>query len=62
LRCRSQGSDTSASAVAPHKRGHDERPHRQKQQVHKLADDETLSFHTDGLYDGLYAYLSREVI
>jgi hypothetical protein len=27
-----------------------------------LADDETLTLHTDVLYDGLYAYLSREVL
>jgi hypothetical protein len=27
-----------------------------------LPDDQTLSGHTDGLYDGLYAYLSREVL
>jgi hypothetical protein len=25
-----------------------------------LPDDETLTRHTDGLYDGLYAYLRRE--
>jgi hypothetical protein len=25
-------------------------------------DDETLTFHTDVLYEGLYAYLSREVL
>ena len=27
-----------------------------------LPDDHTLTGHTDGLYDGLYAYLSREVL
>ena len=27
-----------------------------------LPDDETLTQHTDRLYDGLYAYLSREVL
>jgi hypothetical protein len=27
-----------------------------------LPDDQTLSGHTDVLYDGLYAYLSREVL
>jgi hypothetical protein len=27
-----------------------------------LPDDETLTFHTDILYEGLYAYLSREVL
>jgi hypothetical protein len=27
-----------------------------------LPDDLTLSRYTDGLYDGLYAYLSREVL
>ncbi len=27
-----------------------------------LPDDETLTRHTDALYDGLYAYLSREVL
>jgi hypothetical protein len=27
-----------------------------------LPDDETLTFHTDVLYEGLYAYLSREVL
>ena len=27
-----------------------------------LPDDETLSGHTDVLYDGLYAYLSRDVL
>ena len=27
-----------------------------------LPDDQTLSGHTDILYDGLYAYLSREVL
>ena len=27
-----------------------------------LADDQTLTLHTDVLYDGLYAYLSREVL
>ena len=27
-----------------------------------LPDDLTLSGHTDGFYDGLYAYLSREVL
>ena len=27
-----------------------------------FPDDEALSFHTDVLYDGLYAYLSREVL
>jgi hypothetical protein len=27
-----------------------------------LADDETLTSHTDILYDGLYAYLSRDVL
>ncbi len=27
-----------------------------------LQDDETLTRHTDTLYDGLYAYLSREVL
>jgi hypothetical protein len=27
-----------------------------------LPDDETLARHTDRLYDGLYAYLSREVL
>jgi hypothetical protein len=28
----------------------------------ELPDDLTLSGHTDPLYDGLYAYLSREVL
>jgi hypothetical protein len=27
-----------------------------------LPDDQTLSAHTDVLYDGLYVYLSREVL
>jgi len=27
-----------------------------------LSDDETLTLHTDVLYDGLYTYLSREVL
>lgn len=27
-----------------------------------LPDDETLTHHTDALYNGLYAYLSREVL
>jgi hypothetical protein len=27
-----------------------------------LAEDETLTSHTDILYDGLYAYLSRDVL
>jgi len=27
-----------------------------------LPDDETLTFHTDVLYEGLHAYLSREVL
>jgi hypothetical protein len=27
-----------------------------------LPDDQTLTHHTDVLYDGLYAYLSREVL
>jgi hypothetical protein len=27
-----------------------------------LPDDETLNFHPDVLYEGLYAYLSREVL
>jgi len=27
-----------------------------------LPDDETLTFHTDVLYEGIYAYLSREVL
>ena len=27
-----------------------------------LPDDRTLTSHTDALYDGLYAYLSREVL
>ena len=27
-----------------------------------LPDDEALTHHTDALYDGLYAYLSREVL
>jgi len=27
-----------------------------------LSDDQTLTSHTDVLYDGLYAYLSREVL
>ncbi|MDP9475341.1 MAG: chromate resistance protein [Actinomycetota bacterium] len=27
-----------------------------------LPDDETLTGHTDALYDGLYAYLGREVL
>ena len=27
-----------------------------------LPDDQTLTNHTDVLYDGLYAYLSREVL
>ncbi len=27
-----------------------------------LPDDETLTRHTDALYDGLYAYLGREVL
>jgi len=27
-----------------------------------LPDDEALTSHTDALYDGLYAYLSREVL
>ena len=27
-----------------------------------LPDDETLTRHTDGLYDGLYAYLRRETL
>ena len=27
-----------------------------------LPDDESLIGHTDALYDGLYAYLSREVL
>jgi hypothetical protein len=29
---------------------------------HSLSDDLTLSGYTDALYDGLYAYLSREVL
>jgi hypothetical protein len=28
----------------------------------ELPDDLTLSGHTDPLYDGLYAFLSREVL
>jgi hypothetical protein len=27
-----------------------------------LPDDEALTYHTDALYDGLYAYLRREVL
>ncbi len=27
-----------------------------------LPDDEVLTRHTDALYDGLYAYLSRQVL
>jgi hypothetical protein len=27
-----------------------------------LPDDEALTYHTDALYDGLYAYLGREVL
>ena len=27
-----------------------------------LLDDQTLTYHTDALYDGLYAYLRREVL
>ena len=27
-----------------------------------LPDDEALTHHTDALYNGLYAYLSREVL
>jgi hypothetical protein len=27
-----------------------------------LPDDQTLSVHTDFLYEGLYVYLSREVL
>jgi hypothetical protein len=27
-----------------------------------LPDDETLTYHTDALYDGLYSYLRREVL
>ena len=27
-----------------------------------LSDDQSLTYHTDALYDGLYAYLRREVL
>src|SRR5215208_548892 len=47
LRCRPQTSEASATTVAPHQCGHDERPHRQQKEAHQLSDrrDEALVGH-----------------
>src|SRR5215213_6890425 len=47
LRCRPQTSEASATTVAPHQCGHDERPHRQQKKAHQLGDrrDEALVGH-----------------
>src|SRR5215213_2538261 len=47
LRCQPQTSEASATTVAPHQCGHDERPHRQQKEAHQLSDrwDEALVGH-----------------